>query len=102
MFHCLNPPLAGANGIEIRVDPLDRLVPALAITLAGYQEDKDQKCFHVPHVAAPYQWLLLPRQYRHGLPFALLSTAVLQLAIAAQLYTDLALIHAPCQQAQHD
>lgn len=102
MFHCLNPPLAGANGIEIRVDPLDRLVPAPAVTLAGYKEDKDQKCFNVPHVADLYQWLVLLRQYRHGLPFALFSTAVLQLAIAALLYADLALIHAPCQQAQHD
>ncbi len=27
MLHCLNPPLAGANGIEILVDPFDRLVP---------------------------------------------------------------------------
>ena len=64
MFHRLNQPLTGANGLEIRVDPLDRPVLPLAVTLAGYQEDKDQKCFHVPHVADPHQWLLLPRHNR--------------------------------------
>jgi hypothetical protein len=44
VLHGIDPSPAGCNGVERRVDLVDRALPALAVALAGYKERKHEYC----------------------------------------------------------
>lgn len=54
VLHGIDPPPAGYSGVERRVDLVDRVLPALAVTFAGYKERKHEYCLQVLHVVDPH------------------------------------------------
>ena len=58
VLHGIDPPPAGYSGVERRVDLVDRVLPSLAVALAGYKERKHEYCLQVLHIVSPHSLAL--------------------------------------------